>query len=73
MAPRLGDIVLYQTSVEDPDRRGQELWPAIVLQIWTDDCLNLAVFNEFGGNDLKTAVLLGMEPNTWRPQEQQEL
>lgn len=70
MRPTLGRIVIYNTTEEDRIVFGkfgnrQEKLPAIIVAIWSDDCVNLKVLGD-GTQDLWiTSVHLGTEEFSW--------
>lgn len=60
MKTTIGRIVLYRKS-ED------EVFPAIIVRVWTEDCVTLRVFTD--GDEiaplLVTSVGMGDGPRTW--------
>lgn len=57
--PTVGRVVWYHPSISDnmTYQSGQPL-AAIVANVWSDDCVNLAVFDANGVAHNKTSVLL---------------
>ena len=68
MKPSLGRIVLYRSI----DNNGTREHPALVTRVWTDTCVNLTVFPDFGQLLLKTSVVQNEslegpnQDNAWR-------
>jgi len=68
--PSLGRIVL----VNDPghESNGTTEHPAIINRVWSDVCVNLTVFPDYGAPYTKTSVTLHEDestppqPNEWR-------
>lgn len=52
MKPSLGRIVLFHGI----DSNGTREHPAIITRVWTDVCINLTVFLDYGEVILKTSV-----------------
>lgn len=46
--PKVGDIVLF---VLDSGRHAGEFRPAIIVQVWTNDCVQLQVFADGNGDE----------------------
>lgn len=59
--PTIGRVVLYH----DPLMSDQPM-PAIVCYVWSDHCVNLAIFDGNGGATGKTSVSL-VQPESERP------
>lgn len=72
MTPTIGRIVIYTLSEHDKNSingNTTDKLPAIIVNVWSDTCVNLKVITD-GINDLwKTSVALANEgrsvPNTW--------
>lgn len=43
MKPSLGRIVIYRLSHHDADVNGAREFPAIIVRVWSDNCVNLKV------------------------------
>jgi len=75
--PRVGEIVLYLVGATDsPALRSNSsegtLLPAIVLRVWTDECVQLQVFCDGpAGCEWRTSIFQGVEACQWqfRPEE----
>ncbi len=52
MKPSLGRIVLFRSELSN----GALEHPAIITRVWSDTCVNLTVFLDFGAPSLKTSV-----------------
>lgn len=52
MTPSIGRIVFYRGISSN----GSEEHPAIITRVWSDTCINLTVFPDFRGIELKTSV-----------------
>jgi hypothetical protein len=50
MKPSIGRIVHYVLTAEDSPHHPGDHRPAIVVRVWSEDCVNLRVFCD-GGND----------------------
>lgn len=64
-----GRIVFYRVGSVDSDNMKHnqaEVLPAIVVQVWTKECVNLQVFCDGPvGTEWKTSVVQGTEPGQW--------
>jgi hypothetical protein len=58
--PTIGRVVLFHpsTNESDPKFAGQSVCAAIIAKVWSDTCVNLAVFDGNGAPHSKTSVLL---------------
>lgn len=55
MKPTIGRIVIFNEGTEtSPD------FPAIIVRVFSDTCVNLHVFRDDGGSSLRTSVLLAV-------------
>lgn len=62
--PTVGRVVWYTPSVdEDFPRQSNQPLAAIVCCVWSDTCVNLAVFDANGCTHSRTSVLLLQEGN----------
>jgi hypothetical protein len=66
----LGRVVFYQVSETDSGylkyNRATVL-PAVVVRVWTKDCVNLQIFVDGpSGTEWVTSVMKGTEPGQWR-------
>lgn len=65
----LGRTVFYRVGEADSDRlkhNGATILPAVVVQIWTKDCVNLQVFCDGPeACEWKTSVVQGSKPGQW--------
>lgn len=52
MKPSLGRIVLFRSL----DSNGSKEHPALVTRVWSDTCVNLTVFPDYGELVFKTSV-----------------
>ena len=43
-SPRIGDIIYFYTAPNPSTNK--EIYPAIVTHVWSDDCVNLFVFQD---------------------------
>lgn len=43
MKPTLGRIVIYRLTDSDADINGAREFPAIIVRVWSDTCVNLKV------------------------------
>lgn len=64
-----GQLVIYQVAEDDHEfiryNQASEL-PAIVVQVWSQDCINVQVFCDGPqGTAWKTSILRGKEPGQW--------
>ena len=50
--PSIGRIVLFRSAPSN----GTVEHPAIITRVWSDTCVNLTVFQDFGEPILKTSV-----------------
>lgn len=50
--PSIGRIVLFRSL----ESNGSSEHPAVVTRVWSDTCVNLTVFPDFGEPVLKTSV-----------------
>lgn len=72
LTPELGDLVFYRPlsleKGEDPAilNNQPEVLPAVVVAVWTPDCINLKVFTDGPTDVWKTSVLKGDSPGTWQ-------
>lgn len=57
MKPTIGRIVLWHGEVSN----GSVEHPAIITRVWTDTCVNLTVFPDFGVPVLKSSQVLDEE------------
>lgn len=57
LKPTIGRVVLYKAL-------NDEIYPAIVQRVFTDTCVNLAVFYDSGPTVL-TSVVQGTDSSTW--------
>ena len=76
MKPTIGRIVLYKTEVSDMFKmeaakqinggcNRAKVLPAVVVAVWSDNCVNLRVIAD-GNLDLwKTSVVQGDQPGQW--------
>ena len=53
MKPSIGRIVLFHGF----DSNGSKEHPAIITRVWTDTCVNLSVFADYGGLTLKSSAI----------------
>lgn len=64
IVPTIGRIVWYRAYESDDfagaaeSRTGGQACAAIVTHVWSDTCVNLAVFDANGGTHSRTSVLL---------------
>ena len=59
ISPTVGRVVWYHPFASDPSPDpGKQPLAAIVTHVWSDTCVNLAVFDTNGGTFGKTSVLL---------------
>ena len=56
--PTIGRIVLYHPPFEPDSGSNERTYAAIVCHVWSDTCVNLAVFDSNGSVSSKTSVLL---------------
>ncbi len=67
--PYVGQIVLYHVDPEgDPPQirsNHVEVLPAIIVSVWSGECVNLKVICDGPTNEWKTSVLFGDEPGNW--------
>ena len=52
MKPSLGRIVLFRSL----DSNGTKEHPALITRVWSDTCVNLTVFPDYGEPVYKTSV-----------------
>jgi hypothetical protein len=68
--PTVGRVVWYHPSKSDPGFDGtQNPLAAIVAHVWTDSCVNLAIFDRNGCTFNRTSVFL-YQGDTDRPSDQ---
>jgi hypothetical protein len=72
MKPTLGRIVIYHTTEQDreemrlnPECNVQKDLPAIIVGIWSDECVNLKVIYDGDINVWKTSVTEGTGEYNW--------
>ena len=56
--PTIGRVVWYRPSIDH-----NCVYAAIIARVWSDTCVNLAIFDENGNPYNKTSVLLYQEGN----------
>ena len=61
--PTVGRVVWFHPSDDDVMARGSGTLAAIVANVWSDTCVNLAVFDGNGNHHSRTSVLLVQEGN----------
>jgi len=64
--PTVGRVVLYTPNQGSPDEtlaKGTGKLAAIITNVWSDTCVNLAVFDANGIATNRTSVLLVQEGN----------
>lgn len=62
--PAIGSMVLYKPYAHErfSDDDGRQRWPAIVTRVWSDTCVNLAVFDPNGASaGGRTSVILSQD------------
>jgi hypothetical protein len=72
--PSIGRIVHYQPTLEEREAWAtsgnsigpDEVLPAIVVAVWSDDCVNLRVFLDGEESPWSTSRTLGEGPGEWR-------
>lgn len=71
MKPTIGRVVIYNTTEEDKasarknfDNVVQQL-PAIIVNVWSDTCINVRVFSDGGSMLWKTSINQGDQPGQW--------
>ena len=59
MIPTQGRIVLYRFPASEEAPNGTEVVPAVIVQVWSDDCVNLRLFTDGppGGHEWVTSVV----------------
>jgi hypothetical protein len=72
LIPELGDLVFYRPL---PAEKGEapailsnqpDVLPAVVVAVWTPDCVNLKVFTDGPTDVWKTSILQGDHPGMWQ-------
>ena len=66
--PKIGDIVLYNVGEADKEpltHNDASTLPAIVLTVWSDECVNLKVFCDGPEDAWETSVLKGRAGHQW--------
>lgn len=58
MKPTKGRIVFFHAADGEP-------LAAIIVKVWNDTCVNLAVIDESGTLSARTSVVQGDEPGKW--------
>lgn len=56
--PTIGRIVLYHPAFAPDSGANERTFPAIVCHVWSDTCVNLAVFDSNGVPSSQTSVFL---------------
>lgn len=66
MIPTIGRIVIYKPAIsEKPQSNMAEELPAVIVRVWSEDCVNLKIIND-GENDIwKTSVIKGDGEYQW--------
>jgi len=67
--PKIGDIVLYKVGEADSSELRSnyaEVLPAIVVMVWSDECVNLKVFTDGPVDAWRTSALAGNDPYCWQ-------
>ena len=72
MKPTLGRTVIYHTTEQDreemrlnPECNVQKDLPAIIVAVWSDECVNLKVICDGNMELWKTSVTLGTDEYNW--------
>ena len=71
MKPTIGRVVIYNTTEEDKASAGKNFdnvvqqLPAIIVNVWSDTCINVRVFSDGGGMLWKTSINQGDQPGQW--------
>ena len=66
--PKIGDIVLYWVDPTDsPELRNNhaQVLPAVIVQVWTEETVNLKVFTDGPVDVWKTSVVFGTDEGHW--------
>lgn len=58
ISPTVGRVVLYHPSFEPDSGSNERTFAAIVCHVWSDTCVNLAVFDSNGVASNHTSVFL---------------
>lgn len=59
MKPTIGRVVLFSVNRKVD-------YPAVIVRVWSDGCVNLKVFTDYVGDSWKANIKEGTEPGTWR-------
>lgn len=69
ISPTVGRVVLYHPALTPDSGSNERTLAAIVCHVWSDNCVNLAVFDENGIASNHTSVFL-YQGDTERPSSQ---
>lgn len=65
--PSICRIVQYRDDPYPPDEPDAETWiPALIVHVWDDEIVNLAVWDQHGNQTARTSVEKGDEMYQWR-------
>jgi len=68
MKPTIGRIVIYE-STPNEFSGGNDMGgpvPAMIVRVWSDDCVNLKVFTDGPTCEWRTSILRGALIGQWR-------
>lgn len=54
--PTIGHIVIYGLAQSEPDVNGAREHPAMITRAWNDEMVNLVVFFDGAGPQIRTSV-----------------
>ena len=65
ITPTIGRVVWFHPASDESDPRfaDQPICAALVAKVWSDTCVNLAVFDGNGNSHSRTSVLLIQDDN----------
>lgn len=72
MKPSIGRIVIYRLPEDKPDINGAREFPAVIVRVWSESCVNLRVFTDGPYTPWVTSVTLlpedqGERSTCWWP------
>lgn len=73
MKPTIGRIVIYESGINEfGDGHAGGPLPAIIVKVWSDDCLDLKVFTDGLADAWRTSIIAGRLAGQWHWPERVE-
>lgn len=63
ITPTVGRVVLVRGAYVNDDEPTRE-FPALVTRVWSDNCINVHIFNERDGGLVATSVTYNSDPES---------